>query len=96
MKFTWDETKRQANQQKHRLDFAEAEIVFLGVTFTFEDDRFEYGEYRFITIGMLHSAVVVIAHTELEDLVRVISMRRATRYERTLYFRGFSEGYGEG
>jgi uncharacterized DUF497 family protein len=96
MKFSWDEAKRQANLTKHKLDFAEAEFVFQGATFTFEDDRFDYEEHRFITMGMLHRAVVVIAHTELDDLVRVISMRKATNYEQTLYFRGFSEGYGEG
>ena len=53
MKFEWDEAKRQANLSNHKLDFADAEIVFSGITFTFEDDRFEYGEDRFITLGLL-------------------------------------------
>lgn len=51
MKYTWDEAKRQSNLRKHRLDFADAEIVFDGLTLTFEDDRFDYSEQRFITIG---------------------------------------------
>jgi uncharacterized DUF497 family protein len=96
MKFTWDEAKRQANVAKHGLDFAESESVFRGAIFTFEDDRFDYGEHRFITIGMFSSTVVVIAHTEQDDVVRVISMRRATKNERRLYYRGFTEGWRTG
>lgn len=90
MKFTWDEAKRKANLVKHGLDFAEAGIVFSGATFTFEDDRFDYGEQRFITIGMLYGEVVVIAHTERRDVIRIISMRKATRNEQQIYFKGFT------
>jgi uncharacterized DUF497 family protein len=53
-----------------------------GATFTFEDDRFDYGEDRFITLGMLAGEVVVIAHTERGDNVRIISMRKATSLNR--------------
>jgi uncharacterized protein len=95
MKFTWDEVKRRTNLKTHRLDFAEAESVFRGVTFTFEDERFEYTEQRFITIGMLGGAVVVIAHTEWENKIRVISMRPATLHEQHLYYRAFAEGWDE-
>jgi uncharacterized DUF497 family protein len=95
MKFAWDETKRRINMARHGLDFAKAEHVFRGVTFTFEDDRFEYGESRFITIGMLGNAVVVVAHSEQDDEIRVISMRKATKNEQRLYYRGFAEGWGE-
>ena len=90
MKFTWDETKRKTNLAKHSLDFVDAKIVFSGVTFTFEDDRFAYGEQRFITFGMLNGTVVVIAHTESNDEVRIISMRKAIKYEQKIYFKGFS------
>ena len=89
MKFEWDEAKRQTNLRNHKLDFADAEIVFTGITFTFEDDRFEYGEDRFITLGLLREMVVVIAHTERNDTVRVISMRKATKNEQRLYFENF-------
>ena len=89
MQFEWDEAKRQTNLRKHRLDFVEAEIVFSGAVFTFEDDRFEYGEDRYITLGMLRGSVVVIAHTERKEVVRVISMRKATKYEQQLYFESF-------
>jgi uncharacterized protein len=46
MRFTWHELKRQATLQRRGLDFAEAEQVFVGPTFTFEDDRKDYGEQR--------------------------------------------------
>lgn len=95
MKFTWDEAKRQANLAKHGLDFAQAESVFCGVTFSLEDDRFEYGERRFITIGKLGGTVVVLAHSEQDDLICVISERRATGNEQRLYHRAFAEGWGE-
>lgn len=94
MKFAWDEAKRKTNLAKHKLDFAEADIVFQGATFAFDDDGFDYEEHRFITIGMLHGIVVVIAHTEQDDLVRAISMRRATKREQALYFQAFAEGLG--
>jgi len=94
MNFTWDEEKRKTNLIKHGLDFLDAETVFSGVTFTIEDDRFEYYEQRFKTIGMLFDQVVVIAHTERYDVIRIISMRKATKNEKRRYFQGFSDGLG--
>jgi uncharacterized DUF497 family protein len=90
MHFEWDEQKNQVNIRKHGLDFADAPAVFAGVTFTFEDDRFDYEEQRFITLGMLAGKVIIIAHTERDDKVRIISMRKATKYEQKLYFQGFT------
>jgi uncharacterized DUF497 family protein len=86
MKITWDEAKRRANLRKHGLDFADAEAAFAGITYTVEDRRFDYGEPRFITLGLLRDMVVVIAHTETSREVRIISMRKATKHEQTLYF----------
>lgn len=91
MKFTWDEEKRRANILKHGFDFVDAKEVFEGVTFTIEDDRFDYGEERFITIGLLRGAVVVIAHTEKGNEIRIISMRKATKHEQKIYFEGLSD-----
>ena len=86
MKFTWHEEKRQSNIRKHGLDFAQAHHVFAGATFTFEDMRFDYGERRFVSIGLLDD-VVVIVHTETDDEIRIISMRRANRHEQKRYFK---------
>lgn len=91
MKFEWDETKRQTNLRKHRLDLADAQAVFLGVTLTINDGRFDYDEDRFITVGLLNETVVVIAHTERADVIRIISMRKATRNEQRHYFRNIAD-----
>ena len=88
-KFEWDEAKQQSTLRKHRLGFADVETVFAGATFTFEYDRFEYSEDRYITLGLLRDTVVVIAHTEREEDIRVISMRKATKNEQ----RGYGESF---
>jgi uncharacterized DUF497 family protein len=90
MSYSWDEAKRESNLKKHRLDFRDAHLVFAGLTLTFEDDRFEYSEQRFITIGLLSDEFVVIAHAEeSEETTRIISMRKATKYEETIFFKAF-------
>jgi len=60
--------------------------VFDGVTLTMLDDREDYGEERFVTLGLLQRTVVVIVHTERPDVIRVISMRKATENEEILFF----------
>lgn len=57
-----------------------------GAAVTFEERRFDYGEERFLTLGLLRGEVVVVVTNESEDRARIISMRRATRYEQELYF----------
>ncbi|MDR2244718.1 MAG: BrnT family toxin [Burkholderiales bacterium] len=86
MEFTWNPEKRLANLKKHGLDFSDAEQVFSGHTLMRQDHRFAYGEARFSTMGLLKDKVVVIAHTETENEIRIISMRKAVRYERENYF----------
>ena len=86
MEFTWHEEKRQGNLSKHGLDFAQAYKVFAGATLTFEDNRFDYGEQRLVTLGLLDD-VVVIVHTETAAEIRIISMRRASKHEQKLYFK---------
>lgn len=86
MRIVFDEAKRRTNLRKHGLDFADAERVFSGITYTIEDRRFAYSERRFLTLGLLVETVVAIAHTETRNEIRVISMRKATRNEETLYF----------
>ena len=87
MEFTWSERKRALNLKEHGIDFVDAPSVFEGLTYTFEDDRFSYGERRFITLGLLAGVPVSITHTENDHEIRVISFRKATNREAQTYFR---------
>ncbi len=84
--FRWSETKRASNRIDHGLDFADAERVFAGLTFTFEDDRFDYGEQRFVTLGLLDGLPVSLVHTETTHEIRIISFRKASAHEARIYF----------
>ena len=86
MKFTWHEAKRIKNLKDHGLDFVDAYLVFEIGTYTFEDDRFSYGEQRFITLGLLAGIPVSLVHTETEHEIHVISFRKATKREASIYF----------
>jgi uncharacterized DUF497 family protein len=71
----------------HGLDFVDAPRVFDDLTYTFEDDRFDYGEQRFVTLGLLNGTVVSIVHTESPRTIRIISFRKATKHEQAIFFR---------
>ena len=64
---------------------ARADEVFAGATLTAEDDRQDYGEDRFITIGFLDATMVVLVWTPRDGAHRIFSMRKANERERTLY-----------
>jgi len=87
MQYEWDEAKRQSNIQKHGIDFVGIERVFAGQTLTILDDRMDYSEPRFVSLGLLQGHVVVIAHTETDEEIRIISVRKATKYEELSYFK---------
>ena len=88
MNFEWDDTKYKSNIKKHGIDFNDAPMIFDSYTLTMEDDRCDYGEERFITFGLLKGRVVLVVHTENKDSIRIISIRRATKYEEKAYFSG--------
>lgn len=73
------------NKVKQRPGFEDAEQVFDGPTFTFEDTRFDYEERRFVTLGLLHGRMVVIAHTPRGGNIRIISMRKGNKREQQEY-----------
>jgi uncharacterized DUF497 family protein len=87
----WDESKRISNLQKHKIDFVDLAEVFENETATEVDERFDYGEDRLLTFGLLQAEVVAIVHTETEIgtdvLVRIISARKADKYEQEHYFK---------
>ena len=93
MIYEWDHAKNRSNFAKHSLDFADAEQVLTGPCVTLVDDRFDYGEKRLITLGLLDGRVVVIAHAPRDDdITRIISMRKANRREQKIYQERLGEG----
>ena len=87
----WHEAKRRLNLRDHGIDFGDVEAVFEGETVTILDDRFDYGEQRFITFGLLAGRVVAIAHTETNEVIRIISARKATKREENSYFKEIAD-----
>ena len=87
MRFDWDESKRAINRIKHGIDFQDALSIFDQFTYMKSDDRFDYGEDRLLTFGLLFGEVVAISHTENDELVRIISARKAKKYEQETYYK---------
>jgi len=86
--FEWDEAKAKANFNAHGVSFELAKKVFKDV-FAIErlDDRKDYGEERFVIIGMADGQVLLfVAYTERSERIRIISARRATQHEEDDYF----------
>ena len=86
MEFEWDENKWRINRQKHGLDFRDAHLVFNDDAFVVEDPHDDYDETRYILLGMLYQHIVIISFTVRDDdLIRIISMRKANKRERESY-----------
>ena len=87
MQFEWDPQKAAANVKRRRLSFDEAATVLEDpLSTTYPDDTHSEDEARFVTIGASHRGrILVVAHTERNDTIRIISARRATRREREFY-----------
>jgi uncharacterized DUF497 family protein len=82
----WDEAKNASNFAKHGLRFEDAKWVLSSpASITFEDDRFDYGELRLVTMGLLEGRLVVIAHTPRGRVTRIISMRKGNRREEKVF-----------
>lgn len=89
-RFEWDETKNRSNQYKHRISFETASLVFSDPFALAALERVENGEERWQTIGTVHGTVIIlVAHTvrfeHQSEIIRVISARKATSYERRRY-----------
>ena len=81
MRITFDPAKRDKTLQERGLDFADAEIVFKGVTLEIEDKRHDYGESRVICYGLLLGRMVVVGFTPRGADRQVFSMRKANERE---------------
>ena len=88
----FDAAKRDATLEVRGLDMARAGEVFSGATLTVEDDRLDYGEDRFITIGFLDKRMVILVWTPRSGARRIISMRKANESEQALYTPRFRQG----
>ncbi|WP_333605210.1 BrnT family toxin [Novosphingobium sp.] len=85
MEISFDPAKREAARQERGLDFADAPEVFAGLVFEGEDDRRDYGEKRFITVGLLRGRMVVLVWTPRGAARHIISMRKANDREQARY-----------
>ena len=85
MKVEFDAAKRASTLELRGLDMARAGEVLDGDTLTIEDDRMDYGETRYITIGFLDERMVVLVWTPRGDVHRIISMRKANDREKAIY-----------
>ncbi|MGH1394812.1 MAG: BrnT family toxin [Trichormus sp.] len=96
MEFEWDQQKNERNIAKHELDFADAYRIFTLPLRISLDDRQDYGEDRFIGLGMLDGRVVVVVFTEPDaETIRIISLRKALPYERKRYEQYLQDELGE-
>ena len=84
MRFQWDRVKAKTNKIKHRITFDEAVTIFYDpLSATFQDPDHSIGESRFITIGISsRGRLLVVSHTDEEEVIRIISARSATSHER--------------
>ncbi len=88
MFFEWDENKRIANLKKHGLDFKDVKSVFDDKNkIVFKDLRKNYGEIRFITVGMYNGKLLAsVCHTDRSGATRIISFRYASKKEKEIYY----------
>ncbi|MBX7234621.1 MAG: BrnT family toxin [Caldilineales bacterium] len=87
MHFEWDPRKAASNLSKHSISFDEAVTVFNDPMFiTVMDDEHSEDEERYITVGLSNaSRLLMVAHTDRNGLIRIISARRATKKEENFY-----------
>lgn len=89
MEFQWNEDKRQANIKKHGVDLLYAALIFESDTLTREDDRQDYGEVRFASLGLIDDVPYVVIHTERGNSTRLISAWKGGRKEYERYKESF-------
>ncbi len=87
MEFEWDLEKERLNITNHGIDFATAVKIFEGPVYSRHDNRFDYGEIREVSTGLIASQKeIVVIHTDVIGALRIISARRATKRERKDYY----------
>lgn len=94
MDFEWDEDKRLANLEKHGIDFLDARAIWAGQVLDPAAERIVEGEARPTALGTIGEDEIVVAvmYTVRDNIVRLISARRARRNERKVYQDWFGRG----
>lgn len=86
MGFEWDEKKNQVNVEKHGISFETARKIFDGPVLTWIDNRKDYGEPRWNSLGKVEGQLhLAVAHTDRDDNIRMISARVASQRERRMF-----------
>jgi uncharacterized DUF497 family protein len=90
VKLDWDPKKAASNLRKHGVSFQEAGTVFGDpMALTFDDPDHSIGERRFLTFGVARTAkFLIVCHTEVVGVTRIISARQMNKYERKIYEEG--------
>lgn len=93
MEFEWDSNKAKSNLHKHGIRFEDAVLAFDDPDHLSMQDRYQNGEFRWQTIGLVHGVIVIlVAHTirfeSGAEIIRIISARKADRKERNRYEHG--------
>ncbi|UQK58908.1 BrnT family toxin [Fenollaria massiliensis] len=92
MKFEWDENKNEINKKKHGISFEDVESVFSDFSaIIFDDPDHSETEERFLIIGMsLRKGICIVGHCyrNNENIIRIISARKATKNEQMIYING--------
>ena len=86
MQFEWDNQKEKSNLEKHSISFNDAKKVFESVRFILVDTRMDYGEERIVTTGLIDKRLCVVVYTKRNDIIRIISARRANEREQRRYY----------
>jgi uncharacterized DUF497 family protein len=92
MSITFDPAKRARTIAERGLDFSDAEEVFAARNLTVEDDRFDYGEVRYSTVGLLRGRMVIVIWTPRADARHIISMRKANDREKARFRKQLEQG----
>lgn len=90
MKFEWESQKAKTNLQKHKVSFEEAATALSDpFAATGTDPDHSIGEFRYITFGISkRGRLIVVAHSEQGEIIRIISARCASKGERKIYEEG--------
>jgi len=86
MNFEWDESKNRSNIRKHGIDFIDSAKIFRNSWVIKQDERTDYGERRWLGLGRLENIIIVMVFTKRNEKTRIISIRKANKQERRIYF----------